>query len=630
MTFSVKTKVATTFGLIMILLSIMLVVFATQGLVEEKKKSLTIQSKQAIESISALSEAWVENKKQELNTIQAFLSEPGMTSHMIRNALKYAMNDTSLQNAYVGFDTGRFLLDDLEAENGAKSAGYDPRTRNWYQAALSAGKPILLNPYVTTDVSKRVVVTMAMPYSNRGAVRGVLGIDTTVSHLQTLMRKVPVPDNSQVMMIDGQGKILAHTVDGYQLKDVDVFSPKLHAMLGKEDNIRTDILGHDSYVITVPMLEEWTMMIVLDHNSIVAPLRDRIINLILFALGVIVAGSIFVIWMSARLIRPLESVDEMLAKAAEGKGDLTITLPVGSKDEVGSICTSFNSFNFTLRGMMTDLTDNMVEVTSTSHSVKDIANEAAKNVESQQIEIEKVSTAVHEMNAAAAEIAQSISRTSEASENAESFIREGFQEVQSTSENIKLLANKVDISSDMVEELSVKTGQINSIVDVINTIAEQTNLLALNAAIEAARAGESGRGFAVVADEVRNLATKTQSSTEEIRKTIEGLQADAKGLVFAMEENKGMTENTVNQAEVASKKLTLVVKAIQEINDMSAQIASASEEQHIVSADIGKNIESIHELSREVTTQARDTDLASNKLEMVVSQAEANLAKFKI
>ena len=158
----------------------------------------------------------------------------------------------------------------------------------------------------------------------------------------------------------------------------------------------------------------------------------------------------------------------------------------------------------------------------------------------------------------------------------------------------------VTVSTVSVMEQAVDTtSRISEVVEEVEFIADQTRLLALNAAIEAARAGEQGRGFAVVADEVRTLATRTQSSTEEIYSIIKNLQQGSKSSVASMAEAIKEVESNVEQTAKVGDALDKIQQAITRINEVNMQIANATDQQTTVTEEINQNIVNISNVSSE-------------------------------
>ncbi|WP_446810363.1 methyl-accepting chemotaxis protein [Methylomonas sp. 2BW1-5-20] len=255
-------------------------------------------------------------------------------------------------------------------------------------------------------------------------------------------------------------------------------------------------------------------------------------------------------------------------------------------------------------------------------------SQVSSAMDRQLAEIEQVSSAIHEMSATVSEVARSAANAANAANDVNRQSQETMSRVNDTIHMIDRLETAVGQAEAVIQILADHSKKIGGVLDVIQGIAEQTNLLALNAAIEAARAGEQGRGFAVVADEVRTLAGRTQKSTEEIHKMIDGLRSGVQNAVQEMAKVREMAATGAEHGKNSTELLQQTTRSVNFINEMIVQIAGAAEQQHIVAEEISRNVEAIGTLSRQTSDHAVQASAASGSVSELSKELDLMVEQF--
>lgn len=328
------------------------------------------------------------------------------------------------------------------------------------------------------------------------------------------------------------------------------------------------------------------------------------------------------------ITQPLSKVNEVLGVVASG--DLTKRLDDSATDEFGELARNCNTVITNLRQLIQGIISRSTQLAAASEQTSAITVQSTQSIREQKSQVTQAATATTEMSSTSQGVMQSSSDALAEIKHADSEAERVKGISNNNKQTILQLSQEVEQASKVINKLHQDSSSIGSILDVIRGIAEQTNLLALNAAIEAARAGEQGRGFAVVADEVRSLASKTQSSTQEIQSMIQALQSGAQAAVEAMNKGRRQAENCVAQTEVADQALDSITHAVHLAHDMSEQISHAAREQNHVSHEISKLLESIVNIAEETAAGAEQTSDSSHEVARLAEELRLSVAQFKV
>lgn len=356
---------------------------------------------------------------------------------------------------------------------------------------------------------------------------------------------------------------------------------------------------------------------------------DAAVFMIVVALILILMLMVVIaIVLTRSIVSPLS--EAVIVADRVSSGDLTQNIHVTGSDEPAHLLIALKRMQDSLHETIEKISESSNMLASASEELHAVTEDTNRGLNQQSAEIDQAATAVNQMTAAVEEVARNAVNTADDSKAADKSTYQGREKVSQALESINRLVGNVSDTSEEVKLLAQNANEISQVLVVIRSIAEQTNLLALNAAIEAARAGEAGRGFAVVADEVRALAYRTQQSTGEIEKMIEGIQSGTDRAVDAMNESQERANGTLQVAREANDALDVIGEAIASVNQKNLVIASASEEQAQVAREVDKNLVNIRDLSMQTSAGANQTNASSQELSRLAVDLHAMVSKFRL
>ena len=301
-----------------------------------------------------------------------------------------------------------------------------------------------------------------------------------------------------------------------------------------------------------------------------------------------------------------------------------------TSDVLGNVVDAINLMVTEIGAIIADVREAATHVAAGASRMTDSSGRMAEGAQAQAREASQVAASMESLTQSVRQVADSARASAQAAREALDAAQKGDVAVRDSLQGMQRIRSEVQSIAKKIKSLGDRSLEISEIVNTIEDIASQTNLVALNAAIEAAGAGEAGLRFAVVADEVRKLAERSAKATKDIAVLIKNVQADTQDAVVVMEQGTLEVESGYRMTVQAGNSLKAIADVSQRSAALAQDISDATQEQVRGAETVTQAMHSIQTVASQTELGVLEARRTVAELARLAQELTASLARFKL
>ena len=268
---------------------------------------------------------------------------------------------------------------------------------------------VLLQTFTANSTLKSTMIKDLQ--SNGKSVARILGDSLPVALLMedkdtinnSLKAVQSLPDLVYVGVYNKQGNLLA----GFKTEE------KTLSFSGRDTQVLSREAGGKSLIeVLHPVVNPedksviGTVRLAMDTASVTSESRKTAFGGFLTGLVFIVLAVLSGIFFSRFLVSPLKLLEERIVDIAEGEGDLTKTIDIQSRDEIGGLAKVFNSFLENLRRLIGNLKSSNQTFQETTDQFMDATGKISSSSEDLNDKISAIVSATEQISCSIEEVAR--------------------------------------------------------------------------------------------------------------------------------------------------------------------------------------------------------------------------------